>query len=123
MTKKGSLEKQIADAVTTFWRELLGRGPEDTRTFIVQDMIIVRMKGALTREERHLVGSDRGRRLVKQMRVLLREMHSGEVEALIAEKTGCQIVSSHSDLSTKTGERVEMYILDQNIEKLLTVEP
>ena len=119
MSKKGSLEKQIAEAVIGFWRELLGRGPDDARTFILQDMVIVRMKGVLTTEERHLVGSEKGRGLVKQMRVLLREMHSGEIEAVIAAKTGCQVVSSHSDISTKTGERVEIYILDQNLEKRL----
>lgn len=119
VTKKGILEKQIAEAVVSFWREILGRGPEDTRTFILQDMVVVRMKGVLTTEERHLVGSDKGRQLVKQMRVLLREMHSGEIEAVIAEKTGCQVVSSHSDISTKTGERVEIYILDRNLEKPL----
>lgn len=123
MSTKGSLEKQIAEAVIAFWRELLGRGPEDTRTFILQDMVIVRMKGVLTTEERHLARSEKGRGLVKQMRVLLREMHSGEIEAVIAAKTGCQVISSHSDMSTKTGERVEIYMLDQNLEKRLsTVE-
>lgn len=120
MPRKGHLERQIADAVVAFWRELLGRGPEDTRTFILHDMVIVRMKGVLTTEERHLVGSDKGRQLVKQMRVLLREMHLGEIEGVIAAKTGCQVLSSHSDISTKSGERVEIYILDRNLEKLLT---
>ena len=116
------LEKQIADAVITFWRELLWRGPEDARSYILQDMVIVRMKGTLTTEERHLVESERGRQLVKQMRVLLREMHSGAIEALIADKTGCQVISSHSDISTKTGERVEIYVLDRNLEKLVGTE-
>lgn len=120
MPRKGVLEKQISDAVISFWRELLGRGPEDARTFILQDMVIVRMKGVLTTEERHLVKSDRGRRLVKQMRVLLREEHSDEIESVIAEKTHCEVISSHSDISTKTGERVEIYILDRNLEKTLT---
>ena len=50
--RKGALEKQIAEGVISFWRELLGRGPEDAPTFILQDMVIVRMKGVLTTEER-----------------------------------------------------------------------
>lgn len=120
--RKGALEKQIAEGVISFWRELLGRGPEDARTFILQDMVIVRMKGVLTTEERQLVASERGRQLVKQMRVQLREMHSGEIEAMIAENTCCRVVSSHSDISTKTGERVEIYILDRNLEKALGAE-
>lgn len=120
MVGLGVLEKQIADAVIAFWRALLGRGPEDARCFVVQDMVIVRMKGALTAEERNLAESDQGRRLVKEMRVLLREMHGDAIERVIAEKTGCKVISSHSDISTKTGERVEIYILDRNLEKSLS---
>jgi uncharacterized protein YbcI len=112
------LEKHISEAVTAFWRDLVGRGPEDVRTFVLQDMVIVRMKGSLTTEERHLAHSDRGRQLIKQMRVLLREMHSEAIEAVVAEKTGCQVISSHSDISTKTGERVEIYILDRTLDRL-----
>lgn len=119
MSRQGVLEKQIADAVTAFWRSLLGRGPEDARCFVLQDMLIIRMKGTLTAEERHLAESEQGRQLVKEMRALLRKMHGAEIEPVIAEKTGCTVISSHSDISTKTGERVEIYILDRNLEKLL----
>jgi uncharacterized protein YbcI len=57
--------------------------------------------------------------LMKHIRVPLQEMHSGETEALIAEKTCCQVVSSHSDISTEWDERVEVDILDRDLEKLL----
>jgi len=117
---KGTLEKQIADAIVALWRELLGRGPEEARVWILQDMVIVRMKGTLTVEERHLVQSVRGRQLVKQMRVLLRETYEDSLHSLIASRTGCQVISSHSDISTKSGERVEIYILDRNLERTVS---
>lgn len=118
--RKGVLEKQLADAVVGFWRQLLGRGPDDAHAFVVQDMVIVRLRNALTAEERSLSQDDRGRQLVKQARVLLREMYGAEIEAIVAEKTGQKVISSHGDISTRTGERVEIYILESNLERQLT---
>jgi len=121
-TRKGVLEKQLADDVVAFWRRVLGRGPDDARAFILQDMVIVRLKNALTTEEKSLATTDRGRQLVKQARVLLRETYGQDIEAVIAQRTGCQVISGHGDTSTKTGERVEIYILDRNLERQLAGE-
>ena len=44
----GQLESEISKAVTQFEREHLGRGPRETRTYIIQDIILVRLKGVLT---------------------------------------------------------------------------
>ncbi|OQA03001.1 MAG: hypothetical protein BWY69_00716 [Planctomycetes bacterium ADurb.Bin401] len=49
----------------------MGRGPEETRTYIVDDLVIVRLKRVLTPAEQQLAstGEDsRGRSLVKQVR-------------------------------------------------------
>lgn len=116
MGKKGKLEAEISGAVIKYQRDIIGRGPEDARTYIINDMVVLRLKGVLTVEERHLCSTDRGRQVVKQMRQILRETFAAEVENIIAKLTGCQVISSHSDVSTKTGERVEIFILDRNLE-------
>jgi uncharacterized protein YbcI len=33
--------------------------------------------------------------------------------------THCKVLSSHSDISTKMGERIEVFIVDKDLEKLL----
>lgn len=108
-----SAEGAINEAVLKFQTEIVGRGPESIRTVILKDMVIVRMKGSLTKEESYLVKHDRGRYLVKQMRQVLREQFSQEMEGIIERETGLKVVSSHSDISTKTGERIEIFILEQ----------
>ncbi len=82
-------------------------------------MVIARFKGVLTVEEKHLVSNDNGRKLVKQMRQVLREMYSQNFEDIVEKQTGCKVLSSHSDISTKTGERIEVFIVNKNLEKLL----
>ena len=48
---KGQIEAQIATAITQFEREHLGRGPQEVRPWIVQDMILIRLRGVLTPAE------------------------------------------------------------------------
>ena len=37
---KGQMEAQIATAITQFEREHLGRGPQEVRTWIMQDLVL-----------------------------------------------------------------------------------
>lgn len=116
---KARMENDISEAYIKFQREILGRGPQETKTYILKDMVIVRLKGVLTHEEKTLVKSEKGKRLVKEMRQTLREHYSSDTEALIAQITGCKVTSSHSDISTKIGEFVKMFIIDRDLEKMI----
>ncbi|SFA80575.1 MULTISPECIES: DUF2294 domain-containing protein [unclassified Bacillus (in: firmicutes)] len=116
---KKKLEAEISAAFIKFQRELIGRGPQEAKTYIVKDMVITRFKGVLTVEEKHLVSHDTGRKLVKQMRQVLREMYSQDFEQIVEQFTGCKVLSSHSDISTKMGERIEVFIIDKDLEKVL----
>ena len=62
---KGQVEAKISIAITQFEREHLGHGPEEVRTWIIQDMILVRLKRVLTPAEEKLARSPEGHRLVK----------------------------------------------------------
>lgn len=116
---KKKLENDLSEAFIKLQRELIGRGPQETKTYIVKDMIIVRSKGALTVEEKHLVKDTKGRILVKKARQILREMYSENFEEIVERYTECQVLSSHSDISTKTGERIEVFIVNKDLEKTL----
>ncbi|MED1797012.1 DUF2294 domain-containing protein [Brevibacillus porteri] len=119
ISNKKKLEAEISEAFIKFQRELIGRGPQEAKTYIVGDMVIVRFKGVLTVEEKHLSSHDKGRRIVKEMREVLREMYSEESEEIVEKLTSCKVLSSHSDISTKMGERIEVYVLDKDLEKIL----
>jgi uncharacterized protein YbcI len=116
---KRRLEAELSEAFIKLQRELIGRGPQETKTYIVEDMVIARFKGVLTVEEKHLVDHDTGRKVVKQMRQVLREMYSKNFEEIVEIHTGCKVLSSHSDISTKMGERIEVFVVEKNLEKSL----
>jgi uncharacterized protein YbcI len=51
---KGELEAEVSNAVMRFRREYMGRGPQDVRTYLLEDMALVRPKGVLTPAEQWL---------------------------------------------------------------------
>lgn len=116
MRTKGQLEAEISDAITKFEREYMGRGPADARTYLLEDMVIVRLRGVLTPAEQQLARAEdpaRGRRLVKEMRDELIESARVLLEAVIKDLTGCEVVSMHTDISTTLGERIIVFVLDR----------
>ncbi len=110
---KGQLEDQISKRFMQFEREFLGRGPINVKTDIIRDMILVRLEGVLTRAEIELAKDLDGILIVKSMRSKLLENGRQYLEKIISEVTGCHITSLHTDISTKSGERVILIKVDK----------
>ncbi|NOZ29424.1 MAG: DUF2294 domain-containing protein [Chloroflexi bacterium] len=113
---KGQMEAEITKAIIQFEREHLGRGPQEARAWIIQDLILVRLKGVLTPAEAKLAQDTEGRNLIKQVRMQLIEGSRPLLEAMIQDITGVSVVSLHSDVSTQTGERIIVFTLAENLE-------
>jgi uncharacterized protein YbcI len=99
-----------------FEKEHMGRGPLETKTYLIDDMIIVRLKGVLTRAEHALVKSDRSvraRELIKQVRIELIENGRNLLDEMIRNITRRKIRSLHTDISTETGERLIVFTLEK----------
>jgi uncharacterized protein YbcI len=113
---KGQLEAEISEAVTRFEKEYMGRGPLETKTYIIEDMVIVRLKGVLTRAEYRLVKSERNskaRDLIKQVRIELIENGRPLLEDIVRSILRRRVKSMHTDISTLTGERLIVFTLDK----------
>ncbi len=114
MKTKGQLEAEISEAIIKFEREYMGRGPEEVRTYILDDIIMVRLHGVLTPAERQLARSDaegKGRALIKQVRMELLEKARPLFDVIVHDITGQSIKSLHTDISTLTGERIIIFSL------------
>ncbi len=111
---KGQIEAQISEAIIKFEKEYMGRGPTEAKAHIIKDMIFVRLKGVLTPAEEQLAKSAEGAELIKKTRMQLLEGARLLLENLISDITRCQIRSLHTDISTKTGERVIIFTLEQD---------
>jgi uncharacterized protein YbcI len=115
MKSKGELEAEISQAIIRFEKEYMGRGPLETKTYFVDDMVLVRLKGVLSPAELKLVEAEekhQGRELIKQARHRLLEHGRPLLEAVIRDILGIGVKSMHTDISTKTGERIIVFTLD-----------
>ncbi len=112
---RGETENEISQAIITFEREYMGRGPEETRTYIFDDIVLVRLRGVLTPAERQLAntGDNKGRSLIKQVRQELIEKARPLLESIITDILQCGIRSLHTDISTTIGERVIIFTLEK----------
>lgn len=114
MKTQGELEAAICEGISRFEQDYMGRGPKDIRTYLLGDLLVVRLRGVLTAAEQHLVTSlpaEKGRDLLKQVRTHLVETARPIMETMVQEVTGVKVLSLHHDVSTVTGEEVVLFTL------------
>jgi uncharacterized protein YbcI len=101
----------------------MGRGPKETRAYVMEDMVLVRLKGVLTPAEQQLAKNAEGTELIKRLRSNLleqaRELLSGTIEKI----TGLKVTSLYTDISTRTGERIILFTLQENLAERFRASP
>jgi len=112
---KGQLEAEICEAVIKFEKEYMGRGPLETKAYIFDDLVLVRLKNVLTQAELKLADAAAartdGRELIKRVRITLLEQGRPLLEEAVERIVGEKVKSLHTDISTVTGERVILFSL------------
>jgi len=116
---KDQLEAKISEELIKFEKEFMGRGPRETVSYIIKDVIFIRLKGVLTPAEEQLAMTSEGAKLIKETRVELLESGAALLGKIVFDITGCEVTSMHSDICTKTGEKVIVIVLDRDLEKNL----
>jgi len=111
---RGQIEAEISEAVIKFEKEFMGRGPLETKSYIIDDMVLVRLKNVLTQAELKLADMHEhkdGRELVKRVRIALLEQGRPLLEEAVEKILGIKVKSLHTDISTVTGERIILFTL------------
>jgi len=106
---RGEVEAEIANAIVKFEREYMGRGPKDSKAFIFEDIVFVRLRGVLTPAEKQLAKAEdasAGRKMIKDVRQELLEKARVLLETIVTDALGFKVKSLHTDISTSSGERV-----------------
>ena len=116
MTKsRGELEAEFTKEIIKLEKEYHGRGPLDARTFFIDDMVLVRLRGVLTQAEQKLAETPQGSALIKETRQQLFETSRSMIKDIVNKTLGFQVKSFHSDISTKNNERIIVLTLDRKI--------
>lgn len=113
---KSEIEGAIRIAIIKFEQEFMGRGPDDVRTFVVRDLVVVRLKGVLTPAERQLAKTVEGVDMVKRLRQNLIALGRDKLCEQVSEITGSNTVALFTDIDVQLGERVFVFAVDREIQ-------
>jgi uncharacterized protein YbcI len=116
---QGQLEAEISREIIRFEKEVLGRGPTEVRTRIFEDIVFVRLKGVLTPAEHTLGKLEEGSTLLKELRFRLIQVSRPVLESTLQKLTGLRVQSLYTDVNLDTGERIIVFVLNDNLEQQL----
>src|SRR5262245_50996911 len=102
---RGQMEAEISQAMIRFQREFLGRGPLEARTYLIDDMALVRLRGVLSVAEQRLAAlPPRGAMLVRQLRLELLDQGRALLAQAVSEVVGVGVRGIHSDFDPALDE-------------------
>ena len=118
---KQEIESAVSEAMTKFLKEQLGEQAESAVVQVAGDAIIVRFKGVMPPAERFLVKNQEGMKLIKELKEKLIERAKPLLEAMIKNLIDAEVIDIHSSFDPATGERIEIFTLNKNLEKASAV--
>ena len=117
MKTQGEIEAAVCEGISLFEQNYMGRGPKEIHAHLLNDLLVVRLRGVLTVAEQQLaktLPAEKGRDLLKQVRTHLIETSRSVMEAMVQKVTGIKVVSLHHDISTVTGEEIVIFTLAES---------
>lgn len=113
-----TVESAISETVKRFFREHMGEQTEAVTTKVVGDTIIFRFKDVLSPAERYMISDQQGGPMIKDLKEKLIEKAKPFLETVIKNLIAVEVVDIHSSFDAETGERIEVFVLSENIDSI-----
>ncbi|MCK4308172.1 DUF2294 domain-containing protein [candidate division WOR-3 bacterium] len=113
----GEIEAEITKLITKFQLDNVGKGPDNVKSYIVEDMIVMRMKGILTIIEKHLIKTSEGLELVKRCRICLIERSREILDKFLGDLLNVKVISFCRDVNVEMEDMFIVIGLNKNIEE------
>ena len=100
MTATGDVRTRISDGVVALLKEFYGRGPERTKTYVSDDLVVCLLRGGFTRVEQTLLEGGYGEDVIRQ-RMAFQQVMRHRFEDVVEQATGRKVIGfmsgSHQD--------------------------
>jgi len=108
----GDMLARLSDEMVRAKKEFFGKGPEEAKSYMLDDMLIVVMRGGLTTAEQTMLRFGR-QNLVRQFRQLFENEMTDLLTGLVEETTGRKVVNYQSQIMFDPNIVVEMFVFEQ----------
>lgn len=109
----GDVRTQISNGLVALLREFYGRGPERTRTYVSDDLVVCLLRGGFTRVEQTLLESGYGGDVIRQ-RMVFQEVMRERFEEVVEKATGRKVVGFMSGNQQDPDMICEVFVLEPN---------
>jgi uncharacterized protein YbcI len=108
----GDLLARLSDEMVRAKKQFFGKGPEQAKSYMLDDLLIVVMRGGLTTAEQTMLRFGRNN-MVRQFRQLFENEMTEVLTSLVEETTGRTVVNYQSQVMFDPDIIVEMFVFDE----------
>ena len=112
-TAPGDVRTAISDGLVALLKEYYGRGPERTRTYVSDDLVVCLLRGGFTRVEQTLLESGHGGDVIRQ-RMVFQDVMRDRFEEVVEKATGRKVIGFMSGNQQDPDMICEVFVLEPN---------
>jgi uncharacterized protein YbcI len=105
----GELLAQLSNEMVRAKKQFFGRGPERAKSYLLDDVLIVIMRGGLTTAEQTMKSFGQ-EDMIRQFRQLFENEMTEHLEGLVEEATGRKVVTYQSQILFDPDMIVEIFV-------------
>jgi uncharacterized protein YbcI len=106
----GDVLARLSDDMVRAKKQFFGKGPEQAKSYMLDDMLFVVMRGGLTTAEQTMLRFGR-QNMVRQFRQLFENEMTEVLTGLVEEATGRTVVNYQSQIMFDPDIIVEMFVI------------
>jgi uncharacterized protein YbcI len=107
---EGDIRTAISDGLVGLLKEYYGRGPEQAKTYVNDDLVVCLLRGGFTRVEQTLREGGHGEEVIRQ-RMVFQDVMRERFEQVVEEATGRHVVGFMSGNQQDPDMICEVFVL------------
>jgi uncharacterized protein YbcI len=112
-TASGDVRTEISDGLVALLKDYYGRGPDQTKTYVHDDLVVCLLRGGFTRVEQTLRDGGHGDDVIRQ-RMAFQQVIRERFEQVVEHATGRQVVGFMSGNQQDPDMICEIFVLAPN---------
>ena len=109
----GDVRTAISDGIVALLKEFYGRGPEKTKTYVHDDLVVCLLRGGFTRVEQTLLEGGHSEDVIRQ-RMAFQQVMRDRFEHVVESATGREVVGFMSGNQQEPDMICEVFVLAAN---------
>ena len=111
--RTGDVRTAISDGLVALLKDYYGRGPEQTKTYVSDDLVVCLLRGGFTRVEQTLLEGGHGDDVIRQ-RMVFQEVMRERFERVVEDATGRKVIGFMSGNQQAPDMICEVFVLAPN---------